>query len=833
MILEDNWLPQIGVSGAEHPFVMNSRSILRGDIQAKGLASQLRPGTSMKDMESVLTALATAGNSDRPVAARLQTHPTNVQRLVEDAHSLTAQSATRGVAYRFTSRPTQWHRPRPLQLEAASMEAAAAEINRLYNVCKAIERCEDHDGDKCLRSWAKSYERKRLPRGQWPTEPIVPLLTSEKEVENYNAQQNFLFRRGQARNLPLRDFESGVFTVSKSDGGHRLCTDYRELNKFSEKQRFQMEGVQEIAEMIQQGDYGMLVDLKDAYLTLGLHPSHRKYCRFRCPKTHVRYQWKTVSFGTSEAPRICTKILRPLIGILKSLGIRCLIYIDDLLLIDQDPVRLARAMAIAMELLQGQVGLQLKLSKGNLYPSQIFTCLGIIWDTTKMTCHIPSKRIKALQGTARRLLKMSAPTKGNVGASVPTRDLARFVGQVVSTSRAIRPAKRRLLFIQHALSKAVRKTGWNGTTLLSQDVRKALQWWVSEEPWKANGNDILPPVKTIQLSLRTDAATHNAGYGGEMIRGTQRFQTRGFLTETEQKEVFINQFEFSGFENCLWALLPQAVPNRRDWRNTHVSVELDNVTSIKYGKVAVSRSIRMSLLGARFFDKVEESGISLTFKHLAGEANVVADELSRRASSHVDWQLDRQVFQQLRKTFELFPVVDLFASARNAQTRSFYSYNFDHRARGCDAFQQNWSNLGVLYAYPPPILLGKVLQKLIANCCRHSLVVLPLWMAQSWFPTMISMMMAPPVLLPNQWWLVTDQLGVPAWPMRWPLLGCYLSGDMELARGFRRTYSRNVGPMLRTAIRRDMMRISKSFQSGGTVPNLLMNAVHQQFAQDC
>ena len=123
------------------------------------------------------------------------------------------------------------------------MEAAAAEINRLYNVCKAIERCEDHDGDKCLRSWAKSYERKRLPRGQWPTEPIVPLLTSEKEVENYNAQQEFLFRRGQARNLPLRDFESGVFTVRKSDGGHRLCTDYRELNKFSEKQRFQMEGL--------------------------------------------------------------------------------------------------------------------------------------------------------------------------------------------------------------------------------------------------------------------------------------------------------------------------------------------------------------------------------------------------------------------------------------------------------------------------------------------------------------------------------------------------------------------------------------------------------------
>jgi hypothetical protein len=67
--------------------------------------------------------------------------------------------------------------------------------------------------------------------------------------------------------------------------------------------------------------------------------------------TGIRYQWRAVSFGTSEAQKICTKILRPLIGTLKSLGIRCLIYIDDLLLLDQDAVRLAKSMAIAMELL--------------------------------------------------------------------------------------------------------------------------------------------------------------------------------------------------------------------------------------------------------------------------------------------------------------------------------------------------------------------------------------------------------------------------------------------------------------------------------------------------
>ncbi len=40
---------------------------------------------------------------------------------------------------------------------------------------------------------------------------------------------------------------------------------------------FKTGDVQLIPELIQPGDFGMLVDLKDAYLTLGLHPSHLKY----------------------------------------------------------------------------------------------------------------------------------------------------------------------------------------------------------------------------------------------------------------------------------------------------------------------------------------------------------------------------------------------------------------------------------------------------------------------------------------------------------------------------------------------------------------------------
>ena len=58
--------------------------------------------------------------------------------------------------------------------------------------------------------------------------------------------------------------------------------------------------------------------------------------------------------------------------------------------------------------------------------------------------------------------KKKASNATKQGRTVATRDLARFVGQVVSCCRAIKPAKRRLLYLQHNLSKAVRTSGWRG-----------------------------------------------------------------------------------------------------------------------------------------------------------------------------------------------------------------------------------------------------------------------------------------------------------------------------------------------------------------------------------
>ncbi len=323
-------------------------------------------------MTLTLTLTLTNPNSARPIAARVQSQPARIAQLLAD-NDPTAHQVANGCAYNLAQRPYQIRRPHPIRLAAGGLWVTSAEINRLEHVCDAIESAPVHDRDRALTAAARDWELRPLPRGPWPAEKTVPVVSSRTALRDYNEAclASQVSRRAAGR--PFRDFESTVFVFPKKDGRFRLCTDYRALNEFQAKVPFKMDTLQSVADCIQPNDFGMLVDLTDCYLTMGLHPSQRKYCCFRHPGTGRRMQWKTVSFGMSEAPRVCPKLLRPLIGLLKRLGVRCVLYIDDLLILHQDKTTLARGMAVAMNLLQGQVGLNLKTSKCSFRPSREFT----------------------------------------------------------------------------------------------------------------------------------------------------------------------------------------------------------------------------------------------------------------------------------------------------------------------------------------------------------------------------------------------------------------------------------------------------------------------------
>ena len=60
---------------------------------------------------------------------------------------------------------------------------------------------------------------------------------------------------------------------------------------------------------------------------------------------------------------------------------------------------------------------------------------------------------------------------------------------------------------------------------------------------------------------------------------------------------------------------------------------------------------------------------------------------------------------------------------------------------------QEWGAL-TLYAFPPFILIGRVLLKMKQDQVLEACLITPLWRAQPWFPLVLEMSIDFPVLIP-------------------------------------------------------------------------------------
>ena len=163
--------------------------------------------------------------------------------------------------------------------------------------------------------------------------PEAPHLSTEKE-KLLEAEVLRLLEKGAISPLTIpiaESFISRMFLIPKKDGTMRPIIDLRELNKFVHSEHFKMEGIHLIQMLLQEGDWMVKLDLKDAYYAILIDHSHRKYLAFQFQG--VTYQFDCLPFGLTSAPRVFTKIMKPAIAWLRQLGCRMISYIDDNLIL--------------------------------------------------------------------------------------------------------------------------------------------------------------------------------------------------------------------------------------------------------------------------------------------------------------------------------------------------------------------------------------------------------------------------------------------------------------------------------------------------------------------
>lgn len=99
-----------------------------------------------------------------------------------------------------------------------------------------------------------------------------------------------------------------------------------------------MEGIHLLRDLLQDGDWMVHLDFKDAYLTIPIFLPHRLFLQFqRGPQI---FEFTSLPFGLSSTPWCFTKMMKPMVEYLRAEGVRLIIYLDDILLLHQCPQRL-------------------------------------------------------------------------------------------------------------------------------------------------------------------------------------------------------------------------------------------------------------------------------------------------------------------------------------------------------------------------------------------------------------------------------------------------------------------------------------------------------------
>jgi ribonuclease HI len=244
------------------------------------------------------------------------------------------------------------------------------------------------------------------------------------------------------------------------------------------------------------------------------------------------------------------------------------------------------------------------------------------------------------------------------------------------------------------------------------------KWW-KERLGKEVSVTLRPFVPTMVLT--TDAS--GSGWGATV--STEKIEEEmGETWETEREKTSSNLRELRAVKEALIRLTQDNIAPHTD-----ILVRSDNLTTVANIN---RRSCAVSLLPEmlRLFDILDQHALRLRVSYIPGKENVAADALSRQTDAS-DYAMDEEVFLSVLEEMGISVGIDLFATAGNRKSRRFYSWRPARGSLGTDALAQSWKGEEDMYAFPPTVLIPKILKKLREEGGRM-LIITPAWAAAAW-----------------------------------------------------------------------------------------------------
>ena len=236
-----------------------------------------------------------------------------------------------------------------------------------------------------------------------------------------------------------RGFYSRMFVVPKATGGWRPIIDLSPLNKMVQLTKFRMETPQQVLAAVNQGDWMVSIDLKDAYFQVPIHPRSRPYLRFVWDQKD--YQFKALCFGLCTAPQVFTRVMTSVATLCHKQGIRLHRYLDDWLIVAESRQEIESARDWTIQLAE-HLGLLINWEKSDLIPTQKIVYLGIQIDTIQGRAFPSEPRVQKLI----ELILLFRESD-----SLPAWEWLRLLGHLVSLEKLVPWGRSHLRSIQYQL----------------------------------------------------------------------------------------------------------------------------------------------------------------------------------------------------------------------------------------------------------------------------------------------------------------------------------------------------------------------------------------------
>ena len=400
-------------------------------------------------------------------------------------------------------------------------------------------------------------------------------------------------------------------------------------------------------------------------------------------------------------------------------------YLDDLLIIGSTKEEAIQSRDCVLFLLQ-KLGFSINWEKSELRPSQEMEFLGMIINSTTMTVWLPKEKVQKLLNLCQDTLKQEV---------ISLRNLASLIGKLQATSPAISMAPMQVRALQQDLIKGQQQElMYESEVKLSLESLGELRWWVNNITLSQGA-----PMKmgTPDTVIYTDASS-GVGWGAFLEGGRS---TGGVWTKEEKADLHINELELLAAEIALKTFL-------KDREAKLVHIFMDNMTALHYlTHKGGTKSVKLTLIAKRIWELLDKNGIMITASWIPSKENKTADWRSRQRANSSEWELSDQIFQKLTNRWGL-PEIDCFASRIMRKLPLYISLNPDPESLTTNALYQNWGKYP--YLFPPFCLMGRVLKILINQETPKALLIAPLWPGQPWFPILLSMLIAEPILIPQK-----------------------------------------------------------------------------------